>query len=217
MKLFSKVLVLTLVVVFQLSLVAMAQTPNLSLTVPKVSAAPTIDGVINDIAWVEASQVGAKVVVDLAHTGDKLTQFPRVAYVAYDDTALYVAFINYSPNPAALVTGNAVSSNDEVELFLLPPGKIYNNNDFQIIVDNAGEAKNGHLVNYVVNKTAIQWIVELALPWANYGVEPPQPGDEWSINLNGHQVADGDQWLCWNPTYGGFHNPSRFATLIFGE
>ncbi|HHW09002.1 MAG TPA: hypothetical protein GXX29_03385 [Firmicutes bacterium] len=213
MRLVGKVLVLSLLAVFALSLVAMAQTPNLTLTAAKVSSAPTLDGVVNDKAWVEASQRGAKVVVDLNNTGDKITSLPRVAYVAYDDEALYVAYINYTLNPDALTVGNVVHNNDEVELFIEPAGKTY----VQIIVDNAGETMNGQLINYAVKKADIQWIVELALPWANLEVDPPKPGDQWKINLNGHQITDGNMWLCWNPTYGGFLNPDRFATLIFGE
>ena len=65
-----------------------------------------------------------------------------------------------------------------------------------------------------VGKTATSWTVEIAIPFANIGT-PPLAGDTWQIQLCGHQVADGDLWITWNPTYGSFSKKTRFANLTF--
>lgn len=199
---------------------ASAQTPNLSFTVPRVSQAPKVDGALNDATWLQASQKGGKTVVDLNHTGNALTQYPRVAYLGYDDNALYVAFVIYAPNPKALVTGNpGASNNDEVEIFLSAVPGGYN----QILVTADGTMDQNVRgsaapveVSHAVAVGDISWIVEVAIPFKSIG-RTPKAGDKWTLNLNGRQIAAGDMWLAWNPTYGGFHNEARFGTIIFGE
>jgi len=200
---------------------AAAQTPNLEFTIPRISQAPVINGDLSDNAWVQASQRGGKTVVDLDHLGVKLTPYPRVAYLAYDDTALYLAVVAYVPDPSTLVTDlPAASNNDEIELFLAPDSSGYH----QFIVtagsglqhNTRGSVRTDVQVEYAVQVSDIKWTVELAVPFEALGVKP-SAGDSWTFNINGRQVGPGDQWLAWNPTYGGFHNPDRFGTLIFGE
>ena len=190
-----------------------AETPNFTITIPKISA-PTIDGDLSDAAWLEASQKGGKVVVDQHHQGVAISQYPRVAYIGYDESAVYVAFVIYSPDPSKLV-GDSPNwwDNDEVEIFL-EPGKA--GSYTQIGVTSAGAiAPDG--VKAAVKKEGIRLTIEVAIPYSVLGADAPKVGDKWGLNLNGHQVADGDMWVCWNPTYGGFHNAARFATAIFGE
>lgn len=200
---------------------AAAQTPNLEFTIPRINQAPTIDGGLADTAWVQASQRGGKTVVDLDHLGSQLTQYPRVAYLAYDDKALYLAVVAYVPDPSKLVTDlPAASHNDEIELFLAPDSSGYH----QFIVTAGGDLQHNTRgtvptsvdVQYAVKVSDIKWTVELAVPFEALGKEP-SAGDSWTFNINGRQVGAGDQWLAWNPTYGGFHNPARFGKLVFGE
>lgn len=215
MKKFAQVsAVVSLLFVLTLSLGAAAQTDNLKINAAYVTTAPQIDGMLNDAAWVTASQLGAKTVVDLSSASTSITPFPRVAYLAFDEEALYVLFVNYSPSPEALaVSSDTVWHNDEVEVFIHPAGMDYR----QVIVDAAGRMNDeGELlgVKVAINKTDIQWIVEMAIPFASLG-QTPKAGDVWRLNLTGRQVADGDTWVAWNPTYGGFHNAARFGELHF--
>lgn len=213
MKIVSRSIILAALIGLLAAGLASATTPNFTFTIPKISA-PTIDGDLDDSAWVEASQKGGKVVVDLSHDGFTITKYPRVAYIGYDENAVYVAFVIYSPDPSKLVGDRSNWwENDEVEIFLEPnKGGSYT----QIGVTSAGAiAPEG--VKASVKKDGIRLVVEVAVPYSVLGAEAPKVGDKWGLNLNGHQVADGDQWVCWNPTYGGFHNASRFATAVFGE
>lgn len=59
------------------------------------------------------------------------------------------------------------------------------------------------------------WYIELALPFTMFGVEPPKPGSAWSFNV----VCCGSRQAGTNasfvPVYGSFHQPARFALLLF--
>lgn len=210
----TRTLLLMISLIAALSVGSAAQTPTLTMTAAHVSEAPVIDGVLDDAAWLTASRLGSKVVVDLAHTGDSITQLPRVAYVAYDDTALYVGFVNSTPDPDGLAKDveDLIHQNDDVEVFFGPDRNSYH----QVIVDAAGRTKEDVGAQVALGKTAVDWVVELAIPFEAFG-QTPKAGDAWKINLTGHQVADGPIWLTWNPTYGTFLNPDRLATVVFGE
>lgn len=192
-----------------------AQTPNLSTSAAYVTEAPVIDGVLNDAAWVTASQMGAKLVSDQDNMGTKISATPRVAYLVYDDYNLYVGILVSTADSSKLVS-NAKSywNNDEVELFLECPEVM---KYFKITVDVGGAlyedmGKNESYAAVSVN--ANSWVVEAVLPFSTLD-RTPKAGDVWHFNLAGHQVADGDMWITWNPTYGQFANPSRFGDLVF--
>jgi len=201
--------------VMALALPTAAQTPNLATVAARVSEAPVIDGVLDDAAWLTASQMGAKLVCDQDNTGAFISAYPRVAYLAYDDNNLYVGIKIFTADASALVTEAASYWNtDEVEVFLeCPDTMMY----YKITVTSAGdcyEASGIGLSTAAVSKGDTYWVIEAVMPFVTLG-KTPKAGDVWGINVVGHQVADGDMWICWNPTYGGFNNPSRFGSLTF--
>ncbi len=210
------VLYLALVGVAALVSPASAETPNLSTVAAYTATAPNIDGVLNDSAWLTASRWGAKVVVDQDNLGTKITTRPRTAYIAYDAENLYVGIqISTADSSKLMTTASSWWSNDEVEVFLeCPPLMKY----YKVTVTASGERVEeaaGKGESYAaVGKTADSWTVELVMPFSTLG-QSPKAGDKWRINIAGHQVADGDMWLTWNPTYGGFNNSARFGDLVF--
>lgn len=216
-------LILSLLLVASAALVS-AQTANYTHIVAKVTGAPQIDGLLNDATWLQASQQGSKIVVDIHSGGSNITQYPRVGYLAYDETALYVAVVAYEPNVDSLVT-NPTSpwSADEIEIFLQAgddPGF------HQIVITSAGD--HAHLTprgtvtaphleyEFATNVSDINWTIEVAIPFESLGHQP-EAGDEWKLNLNGNQFSNGGGYIAWNPTYGSFQNAARFATIVFGD
>ncbi|HHT27255.1 MAG TPA: hypothetical protein GXZ82_08435 [Firmicutes bacterium] len=191
---------------------ATAFANNYMVYAPKVQA-PVLDGKLDDAAWLEASIVGGKAVIDMSNTVDRLTPFPRVAYVAYDDANLYIAYSIYTANPDGLITsGAAPASNDEVEVFLQPAGR---DDYIQAMVDAGGMVRvPTYNLQFAIGKTPIQWIVEMAIPFSEIG-STPKSGDVWKINFAGRQLADGDTWVCWSPTYGSFKQPQYFGSVTF--
>lgn len=211
-----RVVSMVLLVVLSMTACVAAADSNFRVTAAVAEKAPVLDGVLNDAVWLKASQFGGKVVVDQAHTGDSIAEYPRVAYVAYDDKALYAAFVNFSPDPQKLAVSNetSISSNDEIEMFLQFPGS---SSFVQLMVDAAGRVRQpDYGLTFAIKKTEIKWVIEIAVPWEQIGATP-KAGDIWKVNFNGHQVADGDIWVCWSPTFGGFKNPDRFGEMQFGE
>ncbi|MGI6081971.1 MAG: sugar-binding protein [Limnochordia bacterium] len=190
---------------------------NLELVIPKVTMSPTIDGKLSDPAWLQASIKGGKTVVDLDNNGTILTGYPRVAYVCYDDKALYVAVTIFAPDVDKLMTtAGSVWSNDEVEIFLDPAKKGVS---YQWGIDAGGVLDSTHgpgELKHAVTKSGIKWIVETAIPWDVIGTTP-KAGDKWGFNICGRQIATGAQWLCWNCTFGGFQRPAAFGNIVFGD
>jgi len=208
---------LSLALCLVVALGTFAAAANLEMTVPKVKKAPTIDGKLNDAAWLEASINGGKTVVDLDNNGVMLTEYPRIAYICYDDTALYIAFKIFAPDVNKLMTtAGSIWSNDEVEIFLEPNKKGAYTQwgiDAGGNIDSSDPSKK---IEHAITKSGICWNVEAAIPWKSVGVTP-KVGDKWGLNLCGHQIATGAVWVCWNCTFGGFHNPSAFGTIVFGN
>lgn len=193
-----------------------AQTPNLSITATKVSKAPVIDGKLDDEAWLIASQMGSKVVVDLNDPATAIAVYPRVAYMAYDDTNLYLSYVIFSPDANKLETsGFAVTQNDEVEINVQPAEKWY-----KVSVDAGGQVlvRDGAFdgVKVAMSKEGIRWVVEISIPFVGLNAIP-KAGDTWRVGLYGRQVAAGSFWITWNPTYGSFNNPDRYGYLVFGQ
>jgi hypothetical protein len=210
------VLGLAVFVALIVSVVAAAAAPNLEIVIPKATKAPVIDGKLNDAAWLNASIKGGKAVVDVDNNGVILSQYPRVAYLTYDDKALYVAFAIFAPDVTKLESSlPAWSHNDEIEVFL-QPFKVGDHFQFGVTA-NGTQGGRGTGAQAAVSTAGIRWVVEMAIPWDSVGGKAPKAGDKWGLNLCGRQIAVGDQWLAWNCTFGGFHNPAAFGTAIFGE
>jgi hypothetical protein len=207
---------------------ATAQTPVFDFTIPRISS-PRIDGDLTDLAWTEASQLGGKIVIDLDNTGYSRVKRPRVGYVGYDSTALYVAVIDYSPSPEKLAANDkAFWQGDSVEIYaqwdrsnpnayiqfgITPSGYIELRP-----ADEKPRSKNDLLLR--VKKTDLCWNTEVAIPFALFEVKTPKPGDVWGMNVCGRQSAfptSSTGILSWSAVYGAFAQPHRFAKARFGE
>jgi len=100
------------------SLVLIAERPN--LRVPKIEAAPGIDGSLDEAAWEEAAVADDFMI--LGGDGEPAPVATR-AKVCFDEEALYVGFECEEPNVAGMVRaatedGAAVWTDDCVEVFL---------------------------------------------------------------------------------------------------
>jgi len=64
------------------------------------------------------------------------------------------------------------------------------------------------------------WQVEVRIPWSDFNEDAPKPNDVWRANFyRFNRGADHEpELLSWSPTLlTGFHQPSRFGYLRFGE
>ena len=214
----KKTMFLVALAVFVMTTPVLADQPILSMPAAFVSEAPVIDGVLNDAAWLTASQMGAKAVVDQDNLSTKISSFPRVVYIAYDAKNVYVGFIIPTQDSSKLkVDAESFWQNDEVEFALVSPDP-YGYNKITVVADGTIIEEGGtEMVKAAVNKTATSWSVEIMMPFESLWVDPPKAGDTWRIGVYGNQISDGSMWLTWNPMYGKFTNKARFGYLVFGN
>lgn len=193
-----------------------ADPPILSVPAAFTAQAPVIDGVLDDSAWLTASQMGAKAIVDQDNLSTKISDFPRVVYLAYDNQSLYIGFyISTQDSNALTIDADSYWNNDEVEVALVCP-EPYGYNKVTVIADGTVVEESGTgQVRAAVSKTATSWTVEIMMPFECLWVDAPKAGDTWRIGIYGHQITDGAMWLTWNPTYGKFTNKNRFGYLVF--
>lgn len=206
-----------------------AQTPNANVTMPRISC-PRIDGDLTDMGWTEASQLNAKVVVDVVASGYARSKSPRVAYFGYDNVAMYFAFIDYSPDPSKLASNPAKGfwQGDSIEIYIqwdrkdpkayIQFGFTPRGETLALPADEKPRPADGYQV--ATRREGIRWCTEVAIPFKYLGVPPPKPGESWGINFCGRQVAfktDYSGVFSWNTCYGAFGNPTRFANVTFGE
>lgn len=189
-------------------------------------AAPVIDGDPRDACWQHAS-VASDFVLLATQQPAKLQTTARLLH---DDRNLYIAVTCVEPNVEQLSRqwqprDGGVWFDDSVEVFLDC------NHDhatyFQFIVSAAGSLLDGighdntwqaRGARWAAHSGEGSWSVELLVPFADLGVDPPSPGDVWGLNIwrNNYASAEGQsQWSCTAPS--SEHTPLRFGDLVFGQ
>jgi hypothetical protein len=197
--------------------------------IPYAIVAPNIDGHVDDALWAAFDPVEWGNINDGGEVNaDMMTR----SWAAYDDTHLYIAFINGSPDPGAVITVAAghdqdVWKDEENELFIEPShvgAKPY----YHIMI-NAENTTQDSLSGGIEAAwepdivTAVQvgnadWSLEVAIPFVELDVKGSPEGEEWGWNFNRHIVTNKDDiWTGWATTGASFHTPDRFGDLIFGS
>lgn len=196
--------------------------PTPTVVVKRTATAPVIDGRVDEPIWSEATAIS------ILHTnlGDPAPVQTEVR-LAYDDAKLYIAYLAKEPNVASLketVTkrDGPVFYDDSLELFIDPWAR--RREYFQLSANLLGAQFDAKVNDSGVNlewsaagaRNADGWSIEVAIPFASLGVEPPKPGTAWAINFARNRWVKGEpEYLAWSAPYGGFHRPERFGTIIF--
>ena len=185
--------------------------------------APKIDGDLSDACWKDAGIAGDWTNVE---TGKTVTPKPTVL-VHYDETNIYIAFLNPEPDMKAVVAeatdrDGEVWRDDSNEIFLDPTGK--RETYFQFIVNTKGVLLDGNTRDSswdsgatVAAKTMKDaWSVEVAVPLSSLGVTGSLKGKTWAANFCRNRRATGEPELqAWADTGESFHNPEAFKDLTF--
>ncbi len=221
--------ILTSLIAFtMLCAVAVAYEPGFEIAIPKISAAPEIDGVLDDAVW----QIAPTAIVDNINTGGKVdAEYVATAMAAYDDSNLYVAFHNGEPNPGSITTTSPghdvdVWMDDEIEVFIEPahqeaqPYYHIMINAANVTQDDesggAGGAWEPASLNSAVEIGADYWAIELEIGFDDLGISGSPDAQTWGWNFNRHIMSGVDIWVGWATTGASFHTPERFGQLIFG-
>jgi hypothetical protein len=202
-----------------------APAPVPRLTIGRTATPPTIDGVIAPQEWQGAARFEHFVELDFSRLVPVQTQ----ARAAWDDRNLYLAVTCLEPNVKGLrsystARDSAIWRDDCIELFL---DANHDRQSYTHIIVNAkggifdrqspGDANWNGDFTVVARIGADSWSVEMAIPFAIFGVTPKQ-GMVWGLNLGRERYAAAKSPLsAWSATLGKFAVPERFGEVVFGE
>lgn len=196
---------------------AAAQAPT--LPAPKeylchrVTAAPRIDGLMDDAAWQSAPWTSD--FVDIEGDAKPSPRFRTRAKILWDDQYLYVGAELEEPNVTGKLTehDSIIFHDNDFEVFLKPPGGAPGYFEFEINALNTswdlylnkpyregGKADNSWDIPGLKTAVAVRgtlndardtdrgWTVEMAFPWSSFAarlpVAAPTAGDTWRGNFS---------------------------------
>lgn len=218
-----KLLLIALLLSFMLP--ALAQdtsfyTPPL-VSVPKVTSAPRVDGVIEPNEWSPAAPLSPFVLVG----GRAQPQRATSAYVMYDAHNLYIAAVMADPDAAnlkadAVGRDSAVWDDDSLELFfdtadqrksyihlaVNPKGTQYD----AVMKDKSADFR------WTAEAATLTdgWSIELELPFADDLA--PALGVAWGFSVGRHVASDGEA-SSWDRKLKDFHELANFGSMVFSQ
>ncbi len=189
--------------------------------VAKAVSAPKIDGKLYDPVWKTATRIR----IQSSNLGLDIAQ-PTDILLAYDKANLYIAFRAYEPDLNAIKASvtqrdGPIFSDDSVEMF------IRTGNDqqyFHFAMNAIGTRfeQKGTATAYnsdwtgATGRESGAWTAEISVPFTSLIAGEPCPGASWKANFCRNRMTTGTpESSCWSPTYGSYHTPIRFGTLIF--
>ena len=175
---------------------AIETTATREMVAAFASAAPTIDGKLDDACWRQVEPITAF----LQHGTTRPAQHQTFGYVCYDDSYLYIGMKCMVPEGVKLKgaarehDSNGIFGDEIVEI-MLDPGRT-KADYYQLVLSVAGatfdcsrkeggrhedDAWNGEWAGQAFSGDAY-WSAELAVPYHNLGIAS-ETGSTWGINL----------------------------------
>ncbi len=189
---------------------------------PRLGPAPAIDGKLDDASWKSAPVVSGFTRYNKPELMEVQTSFR----VGYDQRYLYFGVHcdepnakRLSPTAAGRDTGQ-VFRGETIEIFVDPRHDHQSYYQFAANLANAFyDSRRSDPTWNCQARTATRivadgWELEVALPWADLGVEP-KTGTVVGFNVCRDRYAGGArEWSNWSQTKANFHDPVRFAHLV---
>ena len=194
--------------------------PQALLTIPRLAAAPVIDGVVTDAEWARAASV-----TGLTNVQSMMAMPDGTVFCAgYDDARLYVGFRAERRqaqliDAACHVRDGAVYLDDAVEVFLRPGGAgpyyQFIGNGFDTIYDGFdGKSDWDGAWHYKAHQGDSFWSGEVSIAFAELGRSAPQPGEVWTVNFC-RELPKMSEIASWSMIHRYYSQPDRFATAVF--
>ncbi|MFH1903920.1 MAG: sugar-binding protein, partial [bacterium] len=188
----------------------------------------------NDNCWKNSMELSPF----LLSGGTELAAQQTKAYISYDHEKIYIFMHCFESvldpilqkmsefKAEKNVHDSNVFEDDCVEIFIKPSleKEVY----YHLAVNSKGTIYDARCQNDTYDKNWSSnaevktlvgeraWTIEMSIPFQSFGLSSPKIGDEWRINLCREEKPYKEN-SCWSPTGGGFHKPSRFGTISFGE
>ena len=209
----------------------MTELPGGSLprvTVPLLTAAPRIDGQVDELAWALGTEV-----VGLRHNKTmEPASVPTTVTVLASPEGLHVRAHCEEPMVSEMLTADEpdkVWQGDVFEVFVAPSGGDGGFYQFLVNADGVGLAL-AHRGDTGVDagwrpvwqragtRDEEGWSVEMTIPWASLDVASiPQPGDMWLVDFFRERYTGEQENSAWAPTGGIFAQPHLFGRLVFSR
>lgn len=211
-----------------------APKPQTGYTAPALTAAPVIDGILDDEVWAAATWTEPFG----PFKGQKASPHPGRAKIAWDFHALYVAFETADPDIHARPRerDEAIWDDDCVELFLDAAGRgdhyielgvsAANSIHDYLLVRKDGKLEPGRFTDITLRglRTAAAkrkdggWCVEMAIPW--YAIPstvhaPPRKEDVWRFNFVRCDTNNNGATYSTLAPLDQTHQPQKFLELKF--
>jgi hypothetical protein len=174
----------------------------------RTTAPITVDGDLKPVEWAGADPLKAMLIEQGV---DRVKQTPRsLAWLSWDDQALYVAFDNPVNPKFPIRMGNAWGQDDAVEIAIRNPEagakavilvlRGFPSGHFESSDEAGASAAATKLAARDVKYAARvvdskRWTAEFRIPFASLGIDPSKPV-RYPFNLSVRKTAD-DQWLEW--------------------
>lgn len=200
-----------------------------TVTIPKVTAAPVMNGDLGDSAWSKGAFPGE--FSSVSDAGKPIQQQTSV-YAVYDSKCLYVGIKCHESNMAAVRSrsfgrDSSVWTDDCVEVYLDTTNSEHMLNHFMINpIGGYFESKSiaagqpgGRWDSHSIIRTSKGtdgWTIELAVPFSDLNAVPTA-GQVWGINICRGRRAGTEEYSTWSPSPGGFEEPQYFGRMIFGD
>ncbi|MBN1342821.1 MAG: hypothetical protein JXQ73_09095 [Phycisphaerae bacterium] len=205
-----------------------AKTERRTATIRKLPQGvdpPKIDGVLNDEAWNQTKPLPEFKPLGLQSSPLKAA---TLAWLAYDDRALYIAFRCQEPTPDQMpVYGDKhddeVWRGDDIEIMISAPGNTKPFYHFMLnpkgvawdAVSNGPVSDHNPPWDRAVRIGLDYWIAEMAIPWSSLKMTPPTPGMKLGANLCRQRCGTQREWSSWSPMKDSFLVPELFGTWSF--
>ena len=203
-------------------------------TAVRVGKSPAVNGVIADGEYGKAESNGGFV----DYRGWGFPEYATAFRLAYDDRALYVAVKAVEPEPDGITVAprerdGDIWQDDDIELFVDATFDRKTYHQFAVNLDSVqmdaiggpdhgqfGDPKWNAEWQAAAKLGADAYVVEIAIPFAALGVDPPKPGDTWGLNIcrqrqAGNSMRDDPEMSAWSIPYANFHVPTHFGTVTF--
>lgn len=210
--------------------------PVAKYTAPYVEGI-TLDGKLDDPGWAKAERRGP--LQDLDGRPNEKQTYVRIAYGA---DAVYFAVEAPEPDMSFLVEAatkhdsHGIFADDAVEIFI--DTNLDKRTYYQFVFTTAGVTAEGQYYNFSiyndpweckVYKGKDVWTAEAKIPYSSLKA-PARPGKTWGVNIYRNTKtfrapeSEEERRKGWkegernalSPTFGGHHEPHRFAEVTFG-
>ncbi len=173
-----------------------------------------VDGKATEPSWRKAL-----VMSSFRSTDGKPANPQTVVLAAFDSKAFYFALTCIEPKPQESAAG------DSIVLKLRPDGRkdlytvaVKGDGTLALSVRKDKEERRlpAERAEVKVSRRDREWFVEMALPWAVFGMDgPPESGERWRLNIVRRRAVDGVQTSFWAGSPENYEEPESYGQLFF--